>query len=194
MAVLKPKSNPSAAVSRVLNSRLSKLVLIAACFSLVRVDAQEEMEEYQVKAAFVYNFVKFVVWPEGAFKGPGDPITACILGEGPLQGELEKATRGKTIDGRPFRIQQAPGTDLSCKCHIVFVSASGRKRFHDTGEDLKATGVLTIGESPGFASEGGVINFKLEGGRVRFEINLKAAEQRQLHISSKLLSLAQIVK
>jgi hypothetical protein len=153
-----------------------------------------EVDEYQMKAVFVYNFVKFVEWPSEAFKTPGDPITICIAGQDPFNGSLEAAVRGKAVEGRPFLIKRFADVQSAASCQILFVASSERKRFRTILSDLKAAGVLTVGETQGFALEGGVINFKLEDGKVRLEVNLAAAQQERLHISSKLLSLADIVK
>lgn len=104
---------------------------------------------------------------------------------------LREAVNGNAIEGR-LAIVRKVGVGQAPDCHILFVGSSEDKRFRSFPKE--SAGVLTVGETPGFASEGGVINFKLEAGRVRFEINATAAERRQFHISSKLLSLAQIVK
>jgi hypothetical protein len=153
----------------------------------------QNIDEYQVKAAFLYNFAKFVEWPPQAFKGPSDPITICVLGRNPFNSSLDAAVSGKTIESRAFVIQQVSNTHQAGQCQILFVSSSERKRVQSILEDLKSSGILTVGETEDFAAEGGVVTFKLEGGRVRLEINVNAAEQQRLRISSKLLSLAQIV-
>ncbi len=166
-------------------------VAILCCATLLAL-ARNDPDEYQVKAAFIYNFAKFVTWPAQAFKGPSDPLVICVVGNDPFNGALEEAVRGKTIDGRPLAIKVMGKVDANCPCQILFVSHSGAKR---SAAEVSSNGVLIIGESPGFAAKGGgVINFKLQDGRVRFEINPDAADRQQLHISSKLLSLADIVK
>ena len=157
------------------------------------VDAQM-IDEYQVKAAFLYNFAKFVEWPPEAFKTSRDPIRICVLGHNPFGGFLEEAIHGKSIEGRAFVFRQVSGTEEATGCQILFIGSSDTRRFRSLAQSLKPAGILTVGETQGFASDGGVINFKLEDGRVRFEINVDAAEHAQLHISSKLLGLAQIVK
>lgn len=154
----------------------------------------QAMDEYQVKAAFLYNFAKFVEWPPEEFKTPKDPILVCVLGHNPFGTSLEDAIRGKTIDGRGFALRQVSNAEQASACQILFVSSEDGKRFRSLARNLKPAGILTVGEMQDFAVEGGIINFKLDGDRVRFEINVNAAEHAQLHISSKLLSLAQIVK
>jgi hypothetical protein len=151
-------------------------------------------DEYQVKAAFLYNFAKFVEWPPEAFKSPNAPISICVFGRNPFGKDLDEAIRGKSIDGRPFVLRQVSDAAEAAACQILFVGSSDGKKLRGLLDNLKPQGILTVGESQGFATSGGVINFKLDGGHVRFEINVDAAEQAQLHISSKLLGLAQIVR
>lgn len=154
----------------------------------------QEIDEYQVKAAFLYNFAKFVEWPAEAFKTPKDPITVCVLGHNPFGSGLEDVIRGKSIEGRAVAFRQVANAAEASACQILFISSSDGKRFRSLEGSLKTAGILTVGEVQGFASSGGVINFTLDDGHVRFEINVAAAEHAQLRISSKLLSLAQIVK
>jgi hypothetical protein len=154
----------------------------------------QAMDEYQVKAAFLYNFAKFVEWPPEAFKAPKDPILVCVLGHNPFGNALEDAIRGKSIEGRAFAYRQVSDAQSASACQILFVSSGESKHYRSILESLKPMGILTVGEAQGFAADGGVINFKLEDGRVHFEINTEAAEHEQLHISAKLLGLAQIVK
>jgi hypothetical protein len=156
--------------------------------------AAQEAEEYQVKAAFLYNFAKFVEWPSQAFKGPQDPVLVCVLGRNPFGSALEQAIHGKSVQGRPFNLRQVNGAEQANGCQILFISSSEARHFRSFWGSLNPAGILTVGEVEGFAANGGVINFKLDLGRVRFEINLDAAERAQLQISSKLLNLAQIVK
>lgn len=173
-----------------LTIRLSLIVLLA-----IRVHAQAAVaDEYQVKAAFLYNFAKFVEWPPGAFRSAQDPITICVLGPNPFDDSLKEAVRGKTLDGRMFVVRQTLDVQQGTGCHILFVNPSERMRFQSMLEALRTNSVLTVGETPGFAAEGGIVNFKLQGGKVRLEINVDAAERAKLRVSSKLLSLAEIIK
>lgn len=166
------------------------IVLGATCILGLRC----QVNEYQVKAVFLYNFARYVEWPAQSFKASNDPIVICILGQNPFGSAIEQATTGKMIEGRAFVVREISNTQQPFSCHILFVNASERNRFRSIAANLKGSGVLTVGETPGFTADGGVINFKLRDGKVRFEINVDAAGQERLHISSKLLSLAQIVK
>jgi hypothetical protein len=182
--------------SRTAKTRLTVILtacLVAAsggCFSAWGQSASE----YEVKAAFLYNFAKFVEWPAQSFKGPDDPITICIVGQNPFGHMLEDTVNGKTLEGRAFVVRNVPDVQQAGRCHILFVSSSERKNLQAILAGIRTPGVLTVGETEGFAMNGGVINFKLEDGKVRFEINLHAAAKEGLQIRSHLLSLAQIVK
>jgi len=141
----------------------------------------------------LYNFARYVEWPAQSFKAANDPIVICILGQNPFGGALDQAISGKVVAGRPFLVRNVSDIQ-SGDCNLLFVNSSERRRFRSIAGRINGSGVLTVGEVPGFTDDGGVINFKLEDGKVRFEIDVDAAGREQLHISSKLLSLAQIVK
>lgn len=149
-------------------------------------------DEYRIKAAFVYNFAKFVEWPAGSFKNPGDPIAICVMGN-PFGDELESTVRGKQVDDRRLIVREVTSVAETSGCHILFVAADAR-RLADVLDRVKKVPVLTVGESASFSADGGVIRFKLEHDKVRLEINTCAADRAGLRISSKLLSLAVIVK
>ncbi len=150
--------------------------------------------EYELKAAFLYNFAKFVEWPEQSFKTADDPIAICILGENPFGRALEDAVAGKSLEKRKLMVRQVRDAGHAGGCQILFVSGSEKKHWHVILEELKSSGILTVGETEDFIASGGVISFKLEDGRIRFQISLDAAGQTKLRISSKLLGLAEIVK
>jgi hypothetical protein len=144
-----------------------------------------------VKGAFLLNFTKFVDWPPEVFKGPADPIAICVLGRNPFGPGLERAARGTVIGDRTVSVLQISDGQQASQCQILFVSVSERKRWRALLEALRGRRVLTVGEWEGFLSSGGVIDFKLEGDKVRMEISTEAADRAGLHISAKLLSLAQ---
>src|SRR5450759_4819624 len=166
------------------------IVLGGTCMLCLR----GQIDEYRVKAFFLYNFARYVEWPKERFKAVNDPIVICILGTDPFGSALEQAIAGKVVEGRPFVVRRISEIRPDSNCHILFVNSSERKRFRSMAGNLKGSGVLTVGETPEFTAEGGVINFKLDDGKVRFEIDVDAAGREHLHISSKLLSLAQNAK
>ncbi len=148
--------------------------------------------EYLVKAAFLYNFAKFTVWPAKAFAGPSTPLRLCLLGKDPFQGALDSLA-GKTVRKRKLEIRRLSKTTALGKCHMLFVSASENKRLATILKVLRGMPVLAVGEMPNFAHSGGIINLKTVRNKVRFEINVKAARRANLKFSSKLLRLAEIV-
>ena len=170
-------------------------VIRLALLVCVALRAQAEMaaiNEYEVKAAFLYKFAKFVEWPPEAFGSATDPVGICVLGQDPFGRALDDAVNGKAFHGRAFVVRQISEIRQAARCQILFVSSSERKRYGAILGELR-TGVLTVGETDAFAEQGGIVNLKLESGRVRIQINLNAAEQARIRISSKLLGLAQIV-
>ncbi len=170
------------------------LVVVALIGSASPAEAQSEpLTEYQIKAAFLYNFAKFVEWPGDAFSDSRAPIMLGIVGGDPFGKALDGVILGKTVNGRSLVVRRfRRGEDLRT-CHILFVSFSERKRLPHILESLKGSSVLTVGETDGFVHSGGVVQFLLEESRVRFEINPDAAARVRLKISSKLLAVARIV-
>ena len=148
--------------------------------------------EYLVKAAFLYNFAKFTVWPAKAFAAPSTPLRLCLLGKDPFQGALDSLA-GKTVRKRKLEIHRLTKTSGLGKCHLLFVSASENKRLATILKILRGMPVLAIGDMPNFAHSGGIINLKTVRNKVRFEINVNAAKRAHLKFSSKLLRLAEIV-
>lgn len=153
----------------------------------------QTIDEYQVKAAFLYNFAKFVEWPAQTFKTDKEPVRICVLGQDPFGSALGDAVGGKTVLGRPFVVTDIANVSQVGDCQILFISSSERKRMRSILADLRP-GILTVGEADGFATEGGIVNFRLSDGRVHLEINVEAAGQAKLRINSSVLNLAQIVK
>jgi hypothetical protein len=170
-------------------ARLIVIVLIGAMDLICA--AEPVVAEYEVKGAFLLNFTKFVDWPPQVFKGPGDPIAICVLGQSPFGPELDRAAREMVVADRTVSVRQVADGQHATQCQIVFVSAAERTRTRAFMEAVRGRNVLTVGESEGFLAAGGVINLKLDGGKVRIEISTAAAERAGLHISAKLLGLAQ---
>jgi len=153
----------------------------------------ETAPEYTVKAAFLYNFAKFVEWPADAFAGPASPIVLFVYGADPF-GDALKSLKGKTANGRPIVVRYAANLGELERCHLLFVSASEKANLPKILQTTKGWSILTVGDMNGFAQDGGIINMVKEESRVGIEINLEAAQRSRLEISSKLLGLAKIVK
>ena len=158
--------------------------------------------EYLIKAGFIYNFAKLVEWPTAAFTNSGQPIVIGVLGNDSFAATLERVVDGKQVELHPFLVKRlrSPKESKECACHkehvasAFFVASAESLHADEIIQLLKGTSVLTIAEIPGFTKQGGIINFVLEDSKVRFEVNVDAAKQGGLTISSRLLSLAKIVQ
>jgi hypothetical protein len=166
---------------------LSLAVIAAAPHLLSQPPA---LGEYQVKAAFLFNFLKFVEWPAEALARSGDSFVIGILGKDPFGTALEDTVRGEMLHDRKLVVRRFSTLEEAAQGQLVFVSASEEKRLMSRLQELGRAGVLTVGDSADYANPGAVINFWLEGNKVRFEVNLEAAKRADLKISSQLLKLA----
>jgi hypothetical protein len=150
------------------------------------------VREYQVKAAFVYNFAKFVEWPAAVFANAQAPLRLCIVGEDPF-GEALDALKDKTVRDRRLGVQQLARVESPAVCQIAFISTSEKERLPQLLEPLKDTPVLTVSDMDSFLHAGGVINLVTVDNKIGFEINLDAARRAGLTISAQLLKLATAV-
>ena len=172
--------------------RLGGRLLLTALFA-VRIGSSEKTpSEYEVKAAFLHTFAQFTEWPSEAFASPGAPLIIGIVGDDPFGRILDDAMKEEPIHGRPTVVRRVERGENLRSCHVIFVSSSERRQLPQILAEIKGANVLTVSEIDRFAYFGGIITLSMEGPRVRFEINLKAAEQARLKISSKLLKLAKI--
>ncbi len=165
--------------------------------SIAQTSDSSDSSEYLIKAGFIYNFAKFVEWPATAFAQPDSPIVIGILGTDPFGNLIDRIVENKKIGARGFVVKRLKwGADLKelRECKILFVGDSGKAHVDELVQIVKTLPILTVGETPGFAERGGVIRFVLEDNRVRFEINVEAARQADLTISSRLLTLARIIQ
>jgi len=166
------------------------LIVIVFCAPVL---AQEPLPEYQVKAAYLFNFLKFVEYPSESFADPLAPIVIGVVGEDPFGNALPQVVIGKTVQGRDLVIHvYRTGEDLR-GAHILFISASEKKRLPMILTSLRGSSVLTVSDIAGFLDAGGMIQFVNEDDRVRFAINMDATNRAKLKMSSKLLSLARAV-
>ena len=154
----------------------------------------DEAPEYQVKAAFLYNFAKFVDWPSAAFSGENSPLIIGVLGDDPFGDALDKTVEGKTVNDRKIVVRRYKQADDAKSCHILYVSRSEKKQVDKDLDRLDKTNTLTVGDMDQFLQRGGMVNFIIEDKKVRLEINPDAAERANLKVSSKLLQVAHIVK
>ena len=145
--------------------------------------------EYEIKAAFLYNFAKFIEWPEDAFMASTSPLVFGVLGDDPFGPALD-ALEGKTARGRTVVVRRFVGLQGLDECHILFISSSERERLADVLQVLGSSSVLTVGEMEDFVERGGIINLTITRNKVRFEVNLEAGDRAGLQLSSQLLNLA----
>ena len=151
----------------------------------------QAVSDYQVKAAYLYNFAKFVDWPAEGFTSPTAPIRLCVLNDRAFQSQLEQIVSGKNITGRPVLAIPVQTGEESRDCQVLYINSSQQPRH--IFDLLQGTSVLTVGETSGFLEQGGIINFVFQGDQVHFQVNHRAAMRAGLHMSSRLLSVAKAV-
>jgi len=171
---------------------LALLALIGLAFTAAPARS-DEVDEYELKAAFLYNFAKFVQWPEGSAAAGNSTIRVCVLGSAERAGIVARVMEGKEVEGRALRVERPAALEEARGCNILFVASDAGASPGDVAGAVGSDGTLTVGETPGFARQGGIVNFVKEGNKVRFEINQAAARRADLSISSKLLRLAKLV-
>jgi hypothetical protein len=170
---------------------VGSLIFIVLLLSGTGARAQESRpSEYDVKAAFLLNFAKFVEWPTNAFADAQAPLVIGVLNSDPFRGGLQAMVAGRKIRGRPVTVRILHTPAEATNCHVLFIPAAARKQIPAALEAVRHTRVLTVGETPGFCEAGGMIDFVIENHQVHFDINNKAAQAAGLKISSKLLTLA----
>jgi len=167
-------------------------VIFLLCMAIVVTDADAEQQpgEYEVKAAFIYNFPQFVTWPPNAMD---THINICVIGDDPFGTALD-ATEEQTLGNNKMVISRLREPKHLKECHILFISKTEKKRLSQIFNTLKGTSTLIVGDTEGFAQQGVIINFYLVDYKVRLEINMDAARLANLKISSKLLKLSRIVQ
>lgn len=150
--------------------------------------------EYQVKAAFLYNFTQFTDWPPSAFSATNAPFVIGIVGEDPFGKTMDAVVSGEVVRGRPLVVKRLRADEDLRSCHVLFISRSEQERLTTVLSQLKGSSVLTVSDINGFAQEGGMVNLLMVQKAVKLEINQAVAEEAGLQISAKLLNLARIAK
>jgi len=172
-----------------MNRQIPFFLLVSFLLPASGADAQKPgPTEYQVKAAFLYNFAKFVEWPPAV-----GALQVCIFGDDHFGGDAE-AIEGKMAGGKALVIKRTRSVQDIGNCGMLFISSSESERLGGIIAAVRKADILTVGDTPGYAERGVIINFYMEHGKVRFEINREAAERSRLKISSKLFGLARIVR
>ncbi|HTD67267.1 MAG TPA: YfiR family protein [Candidatus Limnocylindria bacterium] len=151
-------------------------------------------KEHELKAAFLYNFTKFVEWPTNSFADTNTPLVIAVAGPSPCAAALEPLARDRKVNGRSFIIKTVKKPEEAAGAHLLFVPASENARLKDWLAWSAGQSVLTVGESEEFAQQGGMIVFLVEGEKIRFEINMAQADAARLKVSAQLQKLAKTVR
>jgi hypothetical protein len=154
---------------------------------------EERLNEYQAKASFLAAFPRFVEWPPAAFSAEQSPLLLCVLGDFSFGTSLAEATQRTSIRGRRVEVRWAPKKQDLRACHILFVSRSEGKRYGSIFKSIQGANVLTVGETSDFLASGGAIDFLIAEDKLQFEVNIGAASDAHLRISSNMLALARHV-
>jgi hypothetical protein len=173
--------------------RLACIVFLGAICPLSLLAQSVKPGEYDVKAAYLYNFGKFVRWPENA-TGEGQPYSVCVLGKDPFGKTLDTILEGGSWQGKPVTARRIESVDEATTCNLLFVSSSESERLGQILPALEKRPILTVGDTPLFSRRGGIIEFVLSENRVRFEVNAGAAEKAGLNINSQLFKVATRVR
>lgn len=155
---------------------------------------QQKPSEYQVKATYLYNFGRFIKWPDSSPAGKTGTFSVCVIGRDPFGAILDSTLAGETLDGRPVVLHRFSKPQDAAGCRILFISSNEEKHLNEILVALDDSGILTVSDMHDFTRRGGMIQFVLEGDRVRFEINLVNAENAKLTLSSELLKVAASVQ
>jgi YfiR/HmsC-like len=170
------------------------VVTLAFFLTTALLAQQAKPSEYQVKATYLYNFGRFVKWPGTVPAGKGDSFSVCVLGQDPFGPILDSTLAGEALDGKPVVLRRISKRQEAGECRILFISSTEERHLKEILTAIDESEVLTVSDMPGFTRRGGMIQFVLEGDRVRFEINLASAESARLVLSSELLKVAASVK
>jgi len=174
--------------------QLFELVALALSWALAVIPSLQAQKasptEYEVKAAYLYNFGRFVQWPSKATAHGGSPFTVCVLGQDPFGQALDAILAGESIDGANTAAARITKPQEAVNCRILFISSSEDSQLKQILVALEGRSVLTVSDLPLFSQRGGMVQFVLEGKRVRFEVNLTPVEHAHLALSSQLLKVA----
>lgn len=170
------------------------LLTLGVVLSLARQLSAQAVEDSRVKAAYLYNFAKFVEWPPGVFQHPSDPTVICVVGDDRTSDVLEPAVSGKRANGRPLEVRRPRSAPEFKSCQVLFIGFSDKERIARVFNELQKSSVLTVGQSDRFIPLGGMINLALKNNTIELEIAPEASDAVGLKISSRLLVVARLVK
>ena len=173
--------------------RQSFIVPLIACSAFLLASQPAENREYQVKAAFLYNFTQFVEWPANALPEAKTPLVIGVLGENPFGNYLQEIISGEQVNGHPLVVQQYKDAEEIKTCHILFINLAEKDKLEQAIASLKGRSILTVSDESNFIKHGGMIRFIKRDNKIQFQINPESAKEADLIVSSKLLRLAEIV-
>lgn len=151
---------------------------------------QPKPSEYQVKATYLYNFGRFIQWPATS----GNSFAICVLGQDPFGPVLDSTLAGESLAGKPVVVRRVAKAQDATNCQILFINAGEEGHLREIFMVLDRDSILTVSDMPNFSRRGGMIQFVLDGERIRFEVNLASAENAKLMLSSELLKVATTVR
>lgn len=163
-------------------------------FSMSRPGVVQAPKEYQVKAAFLFNFTRFVEWPADVFDAPDSPFVLGVVGKNPFGTYLEEIIKGESINGHPLELRYFKTSADITGCHILYIAQENKEEMKQAVTQAAALSALTVSDNSTFTRQGGMIRFVTEDNKTRIRINLSAVRAEGLTISSKLLKLAEIVE
>lgn len=167
--------------------------MAVAILEVVSLPAAGQVSVSELKAAFLFNFARFTEWPAEVLPA-GSPLVLCVIGDADVAQSLTRAVQGKSIDGHAV-VARRVGDDAVLKvCHLIYGSGIEGRRARQVLDALKDAPVLTVSDTAAFTAAGGTAYLFMEGERMRFAVNVDAAQRASLRISAQLLSLARIVK
>jgi hypothetical protein len=177
-------------VLKTIHIRLKQLALLAG--SILLLSAQTPTREYQVKAAFLFNFTQFIEWPAGSFSSTSAPLVIGIVGKNPFGNYLEETVSGENVNGHPLVVQQYKTVEDIKNCHILFLNLTDAAKIEQALTGIKSRSVLTVSDGPNFMKQGGMVRFFTRKNKIQFQVNTELTKAANLSISSKLLRLAEI--
>ena len=175
--------------------RTAALFVVSAglCLVLYAPPAAAQSED-QIKAAFLFNFARYVEWPDSAFASGDAAVRICMVGSGDFAGVVSNTVSGKSVGDRAVKVDTPADLSAASTCHILYVGSSFDGNPSGVAESVGPASVFTVADREGFATAGGIANFIRTDNKVRFEINPGAAKKVGLKVSSRLLRLAKVVK
>jgi len=171
----------------------SFIVPLLACSTFFASAQSPVAPEYRVKAVFLFNFTQFIEWSPSSFISAQAPFVIGVLGENPFGSYLEDVVAGEKVNGHPLVVYHYKNTEEIKTCHILFINKAGINNLEDIRASIKGKNILTVSDATGFLKQESMIRFITKDNKIRIQINLEAAKEADLTISSKLLRIAEIV-